>query len=159
MALVRTPSIPAAAVLIACLLVVAACGTGTTTSPSPAPTSSLVAPLGGQTETDWGVIWDTIPTDFPVYPGATPADETAVGPASATFVVDGDVAKDVATWIAPELIPVDTDGSTEIEGPLEDGSYVVRFDGEGDCRVHVTAAPLGSLTSITIMYGAGCPNP
>ena len=37
---------------------------------SSAPTSSLVAPLGGQTETEWGLIWDELPADFPVYPGA-----------------------------------------------------------------------------------------
>lgn len=144
-----------------CLLVVSfaltACGPTATPSPTTAPTSSLVPPLGGQTDTDWGRIWDTLPPDFPTYPGSTTSDEAAHGPASATLVVDGDVASEVATWMSERLL--DGDSSTDATGPMEDGSYVINVTRATDCRVQVTATPTGGLTTITILYGASCPNP
>jgi hypothetical protein len=159
MANVRTPRLILAASLVLGLLAVAGCGTTTSPSPSFAPTSSLAPPSTGQTDTEWGRIWDSVPAGFPIYPGSTPADETAQGPASATFVVDGDVANEAATRIAEGIIPAVTSGTTEIEGPLEDGTYVVHFDGDGDCRVQVSASPLGSVTTITVLYGSLCPAP
>ena len=54
--------------------------------------------MPGQTETEWGVIWDTLPADFPVYEGAIPSEESASGPASANLVVDGVDPSAVATW-------------------------------------------------------------
>ena len=72
MAVVRTPSGSASLGLLACAI--GGCVRDATDAVAirPAPTSSLVAPLGGQTETDWGVIWDTLPADFPVYAGRGP---------------------------------------------------------------------------------------
>lgn len=161
------PLLPGA--LLAGLLLVGACGTGTggagTGSPSPmlgqtpvtAPPASPGTPIPGQTDTEWGRIWDTVPTGFPTYPGSTPSGEAATGPASATLVADGDVAKDVTTWMSEHLTAAGyaVDGATT---PLEDGSYVVEVTGSAGCRVQVTVAPLGSLTTITILYGASCPN-
>ena len=158
MGLVRTPSIRIASGLLAFAVAVIGCGTTATPSPSPAPTSSLVAALPGQTETDWGVIWDTLPADFPAYAGATPADGSAEGPASGTFVADGDVAADAATWFASGSV-ARVGGSADTEGPLEDGGYVVHTDGDGGCRIQVTASPIGGVTTITILYGGECPNP
>ena len=46
-------------------------------------------------------------------------------------------------------------GSTE---PLEDGSVVLDMTGTPDgCALQVTSTPTGSLTTITILYGAACP--
>ena len=158
MASVRTLSTRPAAGLIACAMVVAACATTAPPSPSPAPTSSLLAPLGGQTATDWGTIWDTIPADFPVYVGAVPSEESAHGPASANLVVDGVDPSAVATWTDSAL----TGAGFTITGgqeSMEDGSIALDAVRSPDCRVLVTSAPLGSLTSITILYGATCPSP
>jgi len=149
------------AAVLACLvgaIAVSACGTAPSPAPSVAPTSSLVAPLGGQTETEWGVIWDTIPGDFPVYPGAVPSDESATGPVSANLVVDGVDPSTVTTWTDSALA---TAGFTVTEGSesMEDGSMTLEAVQGTDCQVLVTAAPLGSLTAITVLYGASCPSP
>jgi hypothetical protein len=153
----------------------AACTSAATSSPStaasvpstaPSPARASVAPsLGassgstaGQTDTDWGRIWDTLPSDFPKVTGSTPSDETATGPASATLVVNGDAAKAIATSMQARL---EAAGYTTagLSGPLEDGSYVLESTGSAaGCKVQVTAKPLGSVTTVTILYGAACPH-
>ncbi len=85
---------------------------------SPAAEGSAAS---GQTETEWGRIWDSVPATFPRFPGATPAEEAATGPASATLAVPGGDAKTVATWMAGQL----TQGGYAVDGAsaaLEDGS-------------------------------------
>jgi hypothetical protein len=154
---VRIPSQILAVCLLVATATVTACGTTTTPSPTTAPDSTLPPPLSGQTDTDWGRIWDTVPADFPTYPGSTVSEEAANGPASATLVVDGDVANEAATWMDEQVL-LDGYAIESLSGPLEDGSYIFEAEREGGCRVQVTAAPLGSLTTITIMYGASCPN-
>jgi hypothetical protein len=161
---------PAAGLGLALALVLAACSSaGATSGPtaaSAAPTSpppSIAASAGptsgasaDQTDTDWGRIWDSLPSGFPTYPGSTPAGDSAPGPASATFAVGGNAAADIATWMQTQLPSYKTEG---LSGPLEDGSYVLDLTGATpDCRVQVLAAPLGSLTTVTIMYGAACPH-
>ena len=123
--------------------------------PSTSPSGTLAA---GQTATDWGRIWDTLPSGFPTYPGATPAEEASTGPASATFVVSGGVAKDVAAWMSDQL-KRDAYGVDAATAPLEDGSYIVEARRGAGCRVQVKATPTGGLTTITVLYGADCPNP
>ena len=158
MAIVRTPSVIFASGLLACVVLVSGCGPADPPPPSPAPTSSLVAPLGGQTETEWGVIWDTLPADFPVYEGAVPSEESANGPASANLVVDGVDPSAVATWTDSALSNA---GFTITGGQesMEDGSIALEAVRSTDCRVLVTSAPLGAMTAIRILYGAGCPAP
>jgi len=155
---VRTPARIRLVGVLACAMTVAACGTTSSPEPSVAPTSSLAPPLGGQTDTEWGTIWDTIPADFPVYAGAVPSEESASGPASANLVVDGADPSAVATWTDSALTGA---GFTITEGQesMEDGSIALEAVRAPDCRVLVTSAPLGSLTSITILYGASCPSP
>jgi hypothetical protein len=130
--------------------------TATATVQPSAPGS--VPPAGGQTDTEWGRIWDTLPSGFPTYPGATPGEETATGPASANLVVDGLDAKGIATLLQTLL----TQGgyeTTGLQGPLEDGSYVLDMSGPpAGCKLQVTAAPTGGLTTLTILYGAACPH-
>jgi len=160
------------AILAVATLALAACGSsGGSARPVAPPSASLVPAASprpstvssgtlaaGQTATDWGRIWDTLPSGFPTYPGATPALEASTGPASATFVVSGGVAKDVAASMSDQLMR-DAYGVDAATVPLEDGSYIVEARRGAGCRVQVKATPTGGLTTITVLYGADCPNP
>jgi hypothetical protein len=154
-------------------ILVAACGSTTpipstpspspsaeapTTTPSPAASDDGSAPAAGQTDTAWGRIWDALPLAFPVYPGATPADDTQAEPVSAAFALEGQEARAVIGWMQTELerAAYSTEG---LNGPLEDGSFVLESVGDGDCRIQTSVAPLGGLTTIGIRYGAACPSP
>lgn len=153
-------------------IALAACGSpdrppGPSAAPAsavaPTPTARATAvtssePEAGQTDTEWGRIWDSLPAGFPAYPGSTPADEASTGPASATLAVDGDVAKAIGSWMAAHLEQASY-RTVELSGPLEDGSYVLQSVGPAPgCRVQVSAIPLGSLTTETVMYAAACPH-
>jgi hypothetical protein len=139
-----------------------------TSSQAPAPVVS-VAPSAngpdatgpepvGQTDTDWGRIWDSLPGTFPTYPGAAPAAEIQTPPVSGTLVVEGIDAKTVVSWIQAELQR--TGYATEaLNGPLEDGGFVLESSGSAGCRTEVAVAPLGGLTTVTVRYGASCPSP
>ena len=114
--------------------------------------------LEGQTETEWGRIWDTLPSGFPKYPGATLSDEAATGPASAVYVVEGGEPAAIATWYQ-EALETAAFSTEALSGPLEDGGYVIDSAGQDPaCRLSVTIAPLGGTTTLTVMYGAGCPH-
>jgi hypothetical protein len=154
-------------------ILVAACGPTTpapsTAAPSPsaeAPTATPSAatsddgsaPAAGQTDTAWGRIWDALPVAFPVYPGATPADDTQAEPVSAAFALEGQEARAVVGWMQTELERA-TYSTEGLNGPLEDGSFVLESTGDGDCRIQTSVAPLGGLTTIGIRYGAACPSP
>lgn len=157
MARVRTPRPLVLGLLLGALVVVAACGASVTVSPTAAPTGSLAPALSGQTDTEWGRIWDTVPADFPIYAGATEASEASTGPTSAELAVFGSPPKRVIEWTAEELT---SDGYAISGGtaPFEDGSYSIEATGEAGCRILVTAAPLGGMTAVSILYGAECPN-
>jgi hypothetical protein len=126
--------------------------------PTEAPASAGPggSPAAGQTDTAWGRIWDTVPAGFPRFPGSTPADDASPEPASARFAVPGGDPQAIATWFqgAMETATYSTVG---LNGPAEDGSFVLDSVGAGDCRIQTTIAPLGDTTFITVMYGAGCP--
>jgi hypothetical protein len=162
---------------LAIALVVAACGAGTAssgpsassgtssaTSNPPAATDgepSAAASLptqAGQTDTEWGRIWDTLPSRFPTVNGATPGEETATGPATANLVVDGLDAKGITTLLET-LLKQAGFTTVALSGPLENGGYVLEMNGTSPgCQLLVTAAPTGSLTTLTILYGASCPH-
>jgi hypothetical protein len=131
-------------------------GASASQSGASAGSSELAA---GQTDTDWGRIWDALPADFPSYPGATPAEGAAAGPASAVLAVPGNEAKTVVEWMRTKLEGVAY--TTEaLSGPLEDGSFVLEMTGSAaGCRVQVSVGPLGGLTTLTVRYGASCPQP
>ena len=145
------------------MLFLAACGS----SPSPSPASSAepsasrstqASPSGaaGQSDSEWGRIWDAVPAGFPRFPGSSIADATGPEPVSARFAVpDGD-AQAIATWMqdALETATFSTEG---MNGPFEDGGYVIDSVGEGECRMQTRIAPEGGTTFIEILYGAGCP--
>ena len=158
-------------------LLLAACGTpvssprtsaGATTNDVPATTTSGEASsppslsttpsasiAAGQTDTEWGRIWDTVPAGFPRFPGSALATDASAGPASARFSVPGGEPKAIATWMqgALEEAGLDTVG---LNGPAEDGSFVLDSVGGGRCRVQTTVAPLGDLTFISVLYGSDC---
>ena len=158
--------------LAALTLGVAACGESSTTASRGAPPTTSLAPAvtssagvgpsdtpaTGQTDTDWGRIWDTLPVAFPVYPGAAPAEEAETGPVSATFALEGPDAKTIVIWMQTELERA-TYSTEALTGPLEDGSFVLESIGTADCRTEVAVAPLGGLTILTVRYGAACPSP
>ena len=160
-----------AGLLVVAVAVFAACDPGNSTTARPtaqaprpaasASTGTAVASDGGsqtsQTDTDWGRIWDSLPRGFPRYPGSTAGDEAATGAASAIVLVQTADAKGIVTFFqtALENGGYRTDG---LSGPLEDGGYVLDMTGPNmGCQLQVTAAPTGSLTTVTILYGAACP--
>ena len=127
--------------------------TPTPSSPSTSPSSSLAA---GQTDIAWGRIWDTVPQGFPRFPGSTVADDASPDPASARFSVPGGDPKAIATWMQGALEEAGL-GTVGLNGPAEDGSFVLDSVGAGQCRAQTTIAPLGDMTFITVRYGSDCP--
>ena len=130
-----------------------------TAEPDETPQDASRAPSGdGQTDTDWGPIWDSLPPGFPTYPGSTQSEEAATGPVSAIYVVPGKDAAAIAVWMQDALEQAAY--STEsMSGPLEDGSFVIDSVGEdAECHTEVSIAPLGGTTMLTILYGTGCPH-
>lgn len=153
------------AVLAAVLIGASGCSTINPvleTPPAPTPTSTPLAPpptknavpLVSQTDTDWGWIWDTLPTSFPLPPGAQPT-QTRDGPASAILDVPGDAA-DTMTALQAGL-ELAGFGTESLSGPLEDGSLILEAFAEGACRVQARVEPLGGTTTLTVLYGAACP--
>jgi hypothetical protein len=106
-----------------------------------------------QTNTEWGRIWDALPGSFPVYPGAS--ETTEIGePASGQFVVPTDVAT-ATTWMKSALDAMGL--RTTVSGPLEDGSMTLDSTGAAGCAAKTTIARTGSVTTMTVLYGASCP--
>jgi hypothetical protein len=150
---------------LAAALLMAACNSAIP-SPSLTASSATAAPSeqpsqagqADQTDTDWGRIWDELPEAFPIFPGATAADDAAVEPASGTFALDDADPRAVAGWMQTELERA-AYRTESLNGPFEDGSYILELIGTGECRIEVTVGPLGGLVTVTIRYGAACPNP
>jgi hypothetical protein len=93
---------------------------------------------------------------LPRFPGSSIADPTGPEPVSARYAVpDGD-AQAIATWMQ-DALEIATFSTLGLNGPMEDGGYVIDSTGEGDCRIQTTVTPLGDVTFITVLYGAACP--
>jgi hypothetical protein len=121
---------------------------------SAAPSASTVT----QSDTAWGRIWDSLPTTFPTIAGATMSEEAATGAASAVLTVNGQSPKDVAA-LMQRLLSGAGYSTIGLTGPLENGGYVVDMAGRPQgCKVQVTTAPTGSVTTVTVLYGATCPH-
>jgi hypothetical protein len=58
-----------------------------------------------------------------------------------------------------EALETATFSTIGLDGPAEDGSFVLDSVGDEECRIQTTIAPLGDTTFITVLYGAGCPQP
>jgi hypothetical protein len=154
-------------------LLVGACGTGLegpggspdasgpvpTRAPDtdqPVETESLAPNLPGQSDTDWGPIWDDVPPAYPVPEGAKPA-EAANGPVSAAYTVASSIAtpRALAEFYAGALDEGGY-GGTGIDGPLEDGSLTVWSTSGYGCDSLVTILPRGQESLITVLFGALC---
>jgi hypothetical protein len=146
----------------------ASAGSTAPVAPSAAPSAALPAtPSGatasgaaveGQTDTEWGRIWDSLPSSFPKIPGARPSEEAATGPASATMVIEGNVARLVAAALVTQLASAGLP-TAGLGTPLEDGSYTLDATGATPgCKVRLTIKPMGDQTIVSILYGAACPH-
>ena len=156
--------------LVAVALLATACGSTAPTAPRPSTPGSIEPVVSGstatpatsadagQTDTDWGRIWDAVPAGFPRFPGSSPTEDAAAEPVSARSDVPGGDPGAIATWFkdALEQRGFSTVG---LNGPAEDGGFVVDSTAAGECRVQTTIAPLGDMTFIAVRYGAGCPAP
>ena len=159
--------------LLVLIVLSAACGSATQTpSPSPSATSTTAPsaagseaatapsdgpPAGTQTDTAWGRIWDDVPPGFPRYPGSAIADDASPDPVSATFAVADDDTAVIAAWMQ-EALETATFSTESLSGPFEDGSFVLESVGDGDCRLQVVVAPMGTMTFVIVRYGAACPH-
>jgi len=129
---------------------------------TPVPGGSTDGPVAQQplptrpstTATEWGTVLDSVPADFPVFPGAAPVDAVD-GPASGAWQADAPVDT-VATWYRDDLERL---GFTTIDlsSALEDGSRVLDSVSDlPECRIQTTFRPAGESTMIIVLYGAGC---
>jgi hypothetical protein len=122
----------------------------------PAPSVEVTPELPGQSETAYGTIWDAVPDSFPVPTDAAEADPQQ-GPVSGAWTVP------VAAVSAPELAGYYLDAldeigwGTGIDGPLEDGSYMVWSSNGYGCETFTMILPRGDESLITVLFGAGCP--
>ncbi len=122
----------------------------------PVATESLAPNLPGQSETDWGPIWDALPPSYPVPDGAEPAD-AASGPVSGAYTVAQGVstARQLADYYAAALDEAGF-GGTGIDGPLEDGSFQVWSTSGYGCDSRVTILPRGQESLVTVLFSALC---
>lgn len=119
------------------------------------PGTTPAATQPGQTDTEWGRIWDALPEGFPAYPGSHPT-ETGEGPMSALLDAGSAAPAAVANFYATALEAAGYT-TTALSGPREDGSWELESGAGGGCLARVTATPLGSATIVAILFGAGCP--
>jgi hypothetical protein len=124
--------------------------------PSAASPTSGASSSVSQTDTAWGRIWDALPAGFPRYPGAAPADDASAEPSSGRYAVAGGDPEEIAAWLQEAMETATF--STDVSGPLEDGSFALDSAGDGGCRIQTTVAPLGGMTFVTVLYGAECPS-
>ncbi len=130
--------------------VVATPAQGGSGAPSDAPAATPT-----RTTTEWGEIWDAVPSSFPVPSDATPAD-LPDGPFSGTYTTSTTSAQ-VADTMATALRGGGY-STVAVTGPMEGGAVTIEADGTAaGCRVRATVRPLGALTAIEILYGSACP--
>jgi hypothetical protein len=162
--------------LSALILIVAACGPGggsgqsgsTAANGNPAVSPSALGDGSsgvsgqpgasssvGQTDTAWGRIWDAVPAGFPRFPDSSPADDASAAPSSARYAVSGNDPEAIAAWLQAGMETAKF--STDVSGPLEDGTFTIDSRGDGGCRIQTTITPLGGMTFVTVLYGADCP--
>lgn len=130
-----------------------------TTAPptaTPVEPGASGTPTAGQTETEWGTIWDAVPEGFPRYPGGVDAADATSDPVSAVYAIESADPAEVADWMQTSL-ELATYSTEALSGPLEDGSYVLDSVGDADCRIQTRVTPLGTMILVTVLYGADCP--
>ena len=132
----------------------------TDSAPPVAPSLDIeqpgLTPSTGQTDTDWGPIWDDLPPGFPVPPGSEPL-ESGAGTVTAAWTVAAGSSnpRAVAQLYADAFAAAGYGGGRD--GPLEDVAYTAWASNGYGCDILVTAKPRGEETLVTVLYGAGCP--
>ena len=120
-----------------------------TTDPTESP-----APIPPTTQTDWGLIVDVLPADFPVFPGAAVAGPPAEA-VSGAFIASAGV-DEVAAWYR-DALEATGKSTLDLTAPLEDGSRMLDMQGDlPECQLRVTFRPAGESTMIIVLLGAGC---
>jgi hypothetical protein len=126
-----------------------------TSKPTSTLTGSPLQPsLPTQTDTEWGRIWDAVPSTFPVIRGAVPATDSGEGATSALLALQAPDPMVIAAFYRDALQGMGM--SVSVDGPLEDGSVTVSGTDRGACAVQVSVRPAGSTNLISVLYGAGC---
>ena len=175
-ALRRRAADPLVPILVVALAVLAvACGTGATISPRPSAAASVAPPSpavtavpGGPaspvvgasvgppttTDTEFGKIYDLLPSTFPRLPGQQPA-ETGAGPTSGSFAVNTTAA---AASKAIQAALTAQGWTVDVGSPLEDGSIVLEAaHAPPGCKTEVRFTPLSGTVVMSVLYGASCP--
>jgi hypothetical protein len=154
------------ATVLVTLLCLAACSpapSGGSATPAAHPTgtaaieTAAVTPgpsLPGQSDTEWGRIWDALPPWFPIPDGASPT-ETGEGSYTAELALPAGSTAQLAADFYRTAFQAAGFTAIDVDGPLEDGSFVVAVP--GSCHIEVRIAPLGSEVVAFVLYGAGCP--
>jgi hypothetical protein len=152
-------------------IVAVGCGAGLSPStPAGSPTRSGSGPSAGPggpaspaahasvrppttTETEFGTIYDSLPSTFPALPGQEPA-ETGAGPTSGSFATTMSVT-DARKVIEVGLIA--QGWRVAVGSPLEDGTVVLEATAAQGCKTEVRFAPTSGTVIMSVLYGASCP--
>ena len=122
-----------------------------------APSGPVLGPTVGPpstTDTEFGPIFDALPSSFPTLPGQEPG-QVGSGPTSGTFVANTTVA-DASRVIGAAL--TGAGWTVDVGSPLEDGSVVLEAThAPAGCRSEVRFAPLSGTVIMSVLYGASCP--
>jgi hypothetical protein len=141
-----------------------ATGPGRSTPAGPAGSGPTAVPGGrasqaasvrppSTTETEFGTIYDSLPSTFPKLVGQEPAP-TGAGPTSGSFVANMSVT-DARKIIEVGLIA--QGWRVAVGSPLEDGSVVLEATAAGGCKTEVRFVPLSGTVIMSVLYGASCP--
>jgi hypothetical protein len=161
-----------AVVLITTIAIVSACGSPNPTAPTPsasqvanpslapvaggpstAATAATAAGSIGQTNPEFGPIWDGLPPSFPRLPGATATD--LPGAISGAFAIPGEPGP-AAEALRSALVGQGL--RAEVGTPLEDGTIVVDAgDATAACRIEARLTPRSGTVVMSVRYGASCP--
>ena len=121
------------------------------------PASPIVGASVGPpttTDTEFGTIFDALPSTFPRLPGQEPA-ETGAGPTSGSFAVNMTAA---AASKAIQAALVAQGWSVDVGSPLEDGTIVLEATGAtAGCKSEVRFTPVSGTVIMSVLYGASCP--
>ncbi len=168
-ALRRRAALPLPMLAITLAIVAVGCGAGLGPStPAGSPTRSGSGPSaapGGPaspavrasppttTETEFGTIYDSLPSTFPTLPGQEPA-ETGAGPTSGSFATTMSLT-DARKAIEVGLIA--QGWRVAVGSPLEDGSVVLEATAAKGCKTEVRFVPTSGTVIMSVLYGASCP--
>jgi hypothetical protein len=128
-------------------------GSGPNAVPGGPASPAIRASPPTTTETEFGTIYDSLPSNFPTVPGQEPA-ETGAGPTSGSFATTLSVT-DARKVIEVGLIA--QGWRVAVGSPLEDGTVVLEATAAKGCKAEVRFAPTSGTVIMSVLYGASCP--